>query len=579
MDPLQTKQGLENCEIVVNLWREKDWAMELKERIGQVIQDRESAELEFKSAKGGFPRSFWESYSALANTDGGTIVLGVAEKEGRFVPDGLSEEQIEQYKKHFWTNVNNRNTVSVNLMSNRDVVECEHEGARFLLFYVPRADREQRPVYLTPQPYRNTFKRYDEGDFVCDDGEVRRMFADADKSRPADSRILEGYSWSDIDRDSFNQFRLLFGVAKPDHPWLASNDQELMRLLGGYRKDHRTGREGFTLAGLLMFGKTESITDPECCPYYMVDYREIPQDDSKIRWIDRVYPDGTWEANLFQFYRRVLPKLQNAIPRPFRMEGNTRMDNSPAHDALREALVNFIVHAYYSTEAALVITRWPDRIVFSNPGTLLISRGQFYLGGESECRNPSLQRMFMMLGDAEKAGGGTSKIINGWKWLGLEAPYIKEKHKPDKVELYVILKTSDISEKNMERNEEKVERTGKNMERNEEKVERTDENMERTGENMERNEEKVERTDENMERTEKKVERKKGTALQQEIIAFCSDWKLTSEIADYVKRDGKYLLNFVLPKMVAEEKLELKYPESKKHRNQMYRKKNQQLNI
>ena len=96
---------------------------------------------------------------------------------------------------------------------------------------------------------------------------------------------------------------------------------------------------------------------------------------------------------------------------------------------------------------------------------------------------------------------------------------------------------------------------------------------------MERNEEKVERTDENMERTEKKVERKKGTALQQEIIAFCSDWKLTSEIADYVKRDGKYLLNFVLPKMVAEEKLELKYPESKKHRNQMYRKKNQQLNI
>jgi predicted HTH transcriptional regulator len=122
------------------------------------------------------------------------------------------------------------------------------------------------------------------------------MFADADKSRPADSRILEGYSWSDIDRDSFNQFRLLFGVAKPDHPWLASNDQELMRLLGGYRKDHRTGREGFTLAGLLMFGKTESITDPECCPYYMVDYREIPQDDSKIRWIDRVYPDGTWES-------------------------------------------------------------------------------------------------------------------------------------------------------------------------------------------------------------------------------------------------------------------------------------------
>lgn len=423
--------------------------MELTDYIGQLTKGRESVELEFKSGKGGFPRSFWETYSAFANTDGGVIVLGVVEKDGHFIVDGLSEEQIESYKTHFWNNVNNRNTVSVNLMTNKDVEDGEHEGNRLLLFRVPRADREQRPVYLTPQPYGNTYRRYNEGDFVCDDGVVRRMFADADKARPADSRILEGFGWDDIDRESFQQYRRLFGVAKPDHPWLACDDQELMRLLGGYRKDHKSGKEGFTMAGLLMFGKTESITDPECCPFYMVDYREIPEDDSKIRWIDRVYPDGTWEANLFQFYRRVLPKLQNAIPRPFRMEGNTRMDNSPAHDALREALVNFSVHAYYSTEAALVITRTPDKIVFSNPGTLLVSRDQFYSGGESECRNPSLQKMFMMLGDAEKAGGGTAKIIKGWKSIGLEAPFIREKHKPDKVELVMIVGKIDGSEENI----------------------------------------------------------------------------------------------------------------------------------
>ena len=36
-------------------------------------------------------------------------------------------------------------------------------------------------------------------------------------------------------------------------------------------------------------------------------------------------------------------------------------------------------------------------------------------GGESVCRNPTIQKMFMMLGPAEKAGSGGAKIIEGWQ--------------------------------------------------------------------------------------------------------------------------------------------------------------------
>lgn len=50
----------------------------------------EGSELEYKSAKGGFPAAFWETYSAFANTEGGLLVLGVRETDGQFVPDGLS---------------------------------------------------------------------------------------------------------------------------------------------------------------------------------------------------------------------------------------------------------------------------------------------------------------------------------------------------------------------------------------------------------------------------------------------------------------------------------------------------------
>lgn len=44
------------------------------------VNKLERAEPEFKSARGSMPGSFWEPYSAMGNTQGDAIVLGVAEK-------------------------------------------------------------------------------------------------------------------------------------------------------------------------------------------------------------------------------------------------------------------------------------------------------------------------------------------------------------------------------------------------------------------------------------------------------------------------------------------------------------------
>ena len=407
--------------------------LDISSFVEELMEKKESVEIEFKSAAGGFPKSFWETYSSFANTNGGTIVLGIKEKKGDFYIDSLKDELIEKYKKEFWSGVNNKDIVNLNLLSNDDVVDGEFDGHKVILFYIPRATRDQRPIYHTPNPYNGTYKRNHEGDFKCTEQEVRRMYADANVAVSADSRILENYTFEDIDKASLEQYRRLFDLAKPGHAWLALDDISLLKKLGGYKVDRQTGKEGFTLAGLLMFGKTDAITDEACAPNFFLDYRELGEDTSTTRWLDRIYPDGTWEANLFQFYKRVLPKLQEILPLPFHLEGDTRKDETPAHVAVREALINTLIHADYSVNASIVITRSRNELVFSNPGCLLVSKQQYYEGGDSVCRNLALQKMFMMFGKAEKAGSGADKIISGWKDSNLSSPNLEEKNRPDKV--------------------------------------------------------------------------------------------------------------------------------------------------
>jgi ATP-dependent DNA helicase RecG len=401
----------------------------------EVFPDAESDEIEYKSAFQGFPKDFWKTYSAFANSGGGVIVLGVKEKNNKFHFDGLSDGLIEKYKKEFWNNVNNPSTISVNLLYKNDVREYSLDSSKVLAFHIPVAERKHKPVYLTSNPFKNTYKRNHEGDYVCRDEEVRRMMADADLSFSPDSRILEGYTIEDIDASSLKQYRQLFASVRPSHPWLTLDDIEFLEKLGGYRKDRKSGKAGFTVAGIIMFGKYLSIIDQECCPKFFPDYRELLSNNEDIRWSDRIYPDGTWESNLFQFYKLVYPKLTSRLPRPFQLVKGQRLDETPAHTSLREAFVNALIHTDYSAPGSIIIESRPDSFRFTNPGTLLVTMPQFYKGGISQCRNIHIQNMFLLIGSAEKAGSGVSKIISGWLSSHWRRPYLNIETEPDRVVL------------------------------------------------------------------------------------------------------------------------------------------------
>ena len=96
-----------------------------------------------------------------------------------------------------------------------------------------------------------------------------------------------------------------------------------------------------TAAGLLMFGEEYKILYE--FPEYFLDYREIL--DPAIRWTDRLQSSsGDWSGNLFDFFFRVYGKIVKDLKIPFKLEGITRIDDTPVHKALREALANCIVN-------------------------------------------------------------------------------------------------------------------------------------------------------------------------------------------------------------------------------------------
>ena len=407
-----------------------------KKNIQDILTKKEGVEIEYKSAKGGFPMSFWETFSAFANTDGGIIVLGIKEKDSSFYPDQLTESQVTDLKKKFWDIAHNHQKISSLTIDDNAVQEKQlKDGAWVLAVEVPRAKFNQKPVFLNGAPFGNTFKRRHEGDYHCTDDEVRQMFSDANiNNQSPDSRILKGYTIEDIDLQTLRQFRRDYDTRHEGHPWSSLNDIDFLTKIEAYRKDKATGIEGFTVAGMLMFGKTSSITDQECLPWFFPDYKEH---FSEERWSNRLYPDASWEANLYQFFSNVFVKMSRLLPKPFALsdDGKTRLEYTSAHTALREALANACVHAAYTQRGSLSVDCYPNKITICNQGEMLVSIDEFYGGHQSICRNPVLQKMFVALGIGEKAGSGADIILKGWADNNWERPEIKQYDNPKRVEL------------------------------------------------------------------------------------------------------------------------------------------------
>lgn len=161
------------------------------------------------------------------------------------------------------------------------------------------------------------------------------------------------------------------------------------------------------------------------------------------RYSDRLTYDGTWENNLFNFITMVLPKLLRDLPRPFKMDGVERDDDTPQHKAVREAMTNAIIHADLMLNGILKVEKYDNRFVFTNPGLLKLPVEQIYEGGESKARNQHIQTMLRMIGFGENLGSGFPLILSAWNEKHWLKPELVEQPELMQVKLTLTIETKN----------------------------------------------------------------------------------------------------------------------------------------
>ncbi len=354
----------------------------------------ENNRIEAKKALGGLPESIWETYSAFANTLGGVILLGVEEYKDTSLhavdlpdPEGMVEK--------FWSLVNDKRRVSVNILSAEDVTVEQVGNCRIIAIYVPRAQRGDKPVYIGGDPMLGSYRRGGEGDYRCTPEEISAMLRDA-AHKTEDMKPIKNIGKNALKNESINNYKARLRTLKKSTDILDS-----MSSCG---------------AGLLMLGKGDEIK--KHYPSFSLVYKE-----------EDTVAEG---ENLYEFYCYVCDRINELTEEP------------TVRAALCEALANCLVNADYRM-GGIEVCRLGSKITFSNPGAFRIDVERAKKGGISDPRNRGLIRLFSDISAGRGLGGGIPVIFGVWRAQGWTVPTITEEFDPDRITLTLIMGSEETA--------------------------------------------------------------------------------------------------------------------------------------
>lgn len=340
--------------------------------------DRENETVEFKSV---VVEDIKKEVIAFANTDGGKIYIGVAD-DGTTVGVENADRVILRVVNMLRDSVRPDVTMFV-----RYAIESK-DGMQVVVVDVCRGTN--RPYYLAAKGLRpeGVYVRRGTSAVPATDASIRAMIKDTDGDSFELMRSLDqDLTFSDAEKE-FARRDLEFGTPQKQSLMLYNRDG-IYTNLALLLSDQCT----HTVKVAVFQGSDQSV---------FKDRREFS--GSILRQLGDVYS---------------FIDLCNPISATF--EGLLRIDTRAYPEtAVREALLNSLVHRDYSFSASTLISIYSDRIEFVSVGGLV--RGielDDIMMGVSICRNPQLANVFYRLKLIEAYGTGMKKIFSAYEGTGV----------------------------------------------------------------------------------------------------------------------------------------------------------------
>jgi ATP-dependent DNA helicase RecG len=191
---------------------------------------------------------------------------------------------------------------------------------------------------------------------------------------------------------------------------------ELLQSAGLYEEDKRTGKKGFNLAAILLFGRDDVVRS--CAPGYLTD--AILRRENLDRYDDRLMV----ETNLIDAYDLLMEFVAKHTMDKFFLIGDQRV--SVRSWIAREVISNILVHREYTST-------FPAKIVIENERIYAENWNRSYTQGRidpnnftPQPKNPILARFFVNIGRADQLGSGIRNLYKYTKMYSGGEPELIE---------------------------------------------------------------------------------------------------------------------------------------------------------